>query len=376
MLAHRCRDATSLHVGGWERFPIAGVLQARPGNVSREPGGESAGSNGERSTFSVIPSRISFASRGPVQNAPDTMACCDIRARRARERRRQRESVLRHRAKAGLVSRERATMPGQVRREPQSAFNLFGSRHRRERPDQDVLGGGRIRSKSHTHTWCHRHGERSPATGPSLSAFRIFKKQAPPMGSRSQSRRQGCAPSVRTQAEGRAIAPRALTKAPSRSRPHRPSSVSPSRSTPTTSSPRHSSPVTPPSRNSAPRASAARIIPAVKAAGCTCAVVPVIRAGRGSRCSAKAIRAVLRARRMWMNNSERRHRWSSGGNPIRRHVRLQARACNAKLRRARCIRGVPSHQSIARKPPDLPDAAQAIALRSMTMTSAPLAARW
>ncbi len=39
------------------------------------------------------------------------------------------------------------------------------------------------------------------------------------------------------------------------------------------------------------------------------------------------------------------------------------------------IRGLPSHHSMAKKPPDLPDAAQAIALRSMKMTSAPLAAR-
>ena len=53
-----------------------------------------------------------------------------------------------------------------------------------------------------------------------------------------------------------------------------PSSVSPSRFTPTTSPPRRTSPVTLPSRSSAPRSSAARIMPAVKAAGWTWAVVP------------------------------------------------------------------------------------------------------
>src|SRR5690606_18663536 len=45
------------------------------------------------------------------------------------------------------------------------------------------------------------------------------------------------------------------------------------------------------------------------------------------------------------------------------------------LRRASASSGVPSHQSCARKPPALPEAAQATAVRSTTSTSAPRRAR-
>ncbi len=56
-----------------------------------------------------------------------------------------------------------------------------------------------------------------------------------------------------------------------------PSIVSPSTTTPVTlaASPRHATPVTWPSRSSAPRACAAHIIAAVKAAGWICAVLSV-----------------------------------------------------------------------------------------------------
>ena len=47
------------------------------------------------------------------------------------------------------------------------------------------------------------------------------------------------------------------------------------------------------------------------------------------------------------------------------------RACRAKLRRASASSGLPAHQSSARKPPALPDAAQATPLRSTTVTSTP-----
>ena len=145
------------------------------------------------------------------------------------------------------------------------------SRHRRARPDQDPPGGESC-SKSHTHTWCHRHGERPPARGSSPWLPRI-RGTEPPMGSRLRSRRQGCGPSARTQAEAESHRAASTDQGPIAITTASPSIASPSRSTPTTSPPRRSSPVTLPGRNSAPRASAARIIPAVKAAGCTCAVV-------------------------------------------------------------------------------------------------------
>ena len=99
-----------------------------------------------------------------------------------------------------------------------------------------------------------------------------------------------------------------------------PSSASPSRSTPTTSLPRRNSPVTLPSRNFAPRAFAARIIPAVKAAGCTCAVVPIDPSWPWIETFGESHPALLHVRQMWMNDQERRHRWSSDGIPNRRHA--------------------------------------------------------
>src|SRR5262245_9422901 len=50
-------------------------------------------------------------------------------------------------------------------------------------------------------------------------------------------------------------------------------------------------------------------------------------------------------------------------------------ACSAKLARASGPSGESSHQSSARKPPDLPDAAQATPERSTTVTSTPRRAR-
>src|SRR5262249_5963434 len=54
---------------------------------------------------------------------------------------------------------------------------------------------------------------------------------------------------------------------------------------------------------------------------------------------------------------------------------LASSACSAKLARASGPSGEPSHQSSARKPPDLPDAAQATPERSTTVTRTPRRAR-
>src|SRR5687767_11448221 len=50
---------------------------------------------------------------------------------------------------------------------------------------------------------------------------------------------------------------------------------------------------------------------------------------------------------------------------------LARSACSAKLARARGPSGESSHQSSARKPPDLPEAAHATAERSHTVTRTP-----
>ena len=50
---------------------------------------------------------------------------------------------------------------------------------------------------------------------------------------------------------------------------------------------------------------------------------------------------------------------------------LGSAAWSAKLRRASGPTGEPSHQSSARKPPDLPDAAHATPVRSTTVTRTP-----
>jgi len=50
-------------------------------------------------------------------------------------------------------------------------------------------------------------------------------------------------------------------------------------------------------------------------------------------------------------------------------------SASAKLRRASGSTGVPRHQSIARNPPDLPEAPLATPARSITVTSAPRCVR-
>ena len=172
------------------------------------------------------------------------MACCHIRARCARDGADQRESVLRHRAKAGLLERIRDDARiGEMR--PQSAFNLSIAPSSGTTRSGSV---GRESSRSHTYVVPSARGKISgDRIEPVASAYSrnrasdgiaapVPKTRLCPFSPNTGGRESHCAAST--------------DQAPSRSRPHRPHRRS--RSTPTTSSPRRSSPVTRPSRNSLP----------------------------------------------------------------------------------------------------------------------------